>query len=149
MTEVEDISEQIDNIINGLTTFKTQIVIMQQSLKKLEKTTRKQMKDLQKAVAKNKNKGNRQPSGFAKPCKVSKELCEFMNEEEGTEIARTAVTQALISYVKKNNLDCNNNGTIISPDNKLKILLGIDDDQQLTYFNIQKYMNKHFVQSAF
>jgi chromatin remodeling complex protein RSC6 len=148
MTELQDISEQFTNIINGLNSFKTQIVLMQQSLKNLEKTTKKQMKDLQKTAAKNKNKGNRQPSGFAKPSKVSKELCEFMNEKEGTEIARTAVTKALISYVKENKLDCSNNGTNISPDNKLKTLLGIDEGQQLTYFNIQKYMNKHFVQST-
>jgi len=147
--EVEDISEQFTNIINGLTSFKTHIVLMQQSLKNLEKITKKQMKDLQKAVVKNKNKGNRQPSGFAKPCKVTKELCEFMNKTEGTEIARTAVTKALISYVKENKLDCSNNGKIILPDNKLKTLLGIDDSQELTYFNIQKLMNKHFIKSTF
>jgi hypothetical protein len=143
--KIQDISEEFSNIINGLTTLKSQIVLMQQSLKNLEKNTKKQMKDLQKSISKNKNKGNRQPSGFAKPCKVTKELCEFMNQTEGTEIARTAVTKALISYVKENNLYCSNNGKFISPDNKLKTLLGIEDGEQLTYFNIQKYMNKHFI----
>ena len=28
---------------------------------------------------------------------------------------------------------------------KLKSLLGINDDEELTYFTIQKYMNKHFI----
>jgi chromatin remodeling complex protein RSC6 len=146
--EQEDITTQFANIMNSLNAFKTQISIMQQALKNLEKTTKKQMKDLEKVVTKNKNKGKRQPSGFAKPCKVTKELCEFMNEAEGTEIARTAVTKALISYVKENKLDCSNNGKFISPDNKLKTLLSIEDGEPLTYFNIQKYMNKHFVQST-
>ena len=43
--------------------------------------------------------------------------------------------------------DCKNK---IVPDQKLKSLLGIDDEKipELTYFNIQKYMNKHFVKSA-
>ena len=143
--DLDNVSEQFSNIINGLNTFKTQIVVMQQSIKNLEKTTKKQMKNLQKAIDKNKSKGNRQPSGFAKPCKVTKELCEFMNEKEGTEIARTEVTKALISYVKENKLDFSNNGKFISPDNKLKTLLGIEDGEKLTYFNIQKYMNKHFI----
>ena len=59
------------------------------------------MKGLKKEVVKNKNKGNRQPSGFAKPVKVTKELCEFMNQTEGTEIARTEVTRALVFYIKE------------------------------------------------
>lgn len=68
-----------------------------------------------------------------------------MNKSEGTEIARTEVTKTLIQYVKKNNLVNIHNKKIIYPDNKLKTLLGIEDDKELTYFNIQKYMNKHFI----
>jgi chromatin remodeling complex protein RSC6 len=53
-----------------------------------------------------------------------------------------------VNYIKENNLielgeDCKNK---IVPDKKLKDLLGIQDEKihDLTYFNIQKYMNKHF-----
>ena len=62
------------------------------------------MKGLKKVAEKSKNKGNKKPSGFANPTKVTKELCEFMNKQEGTQIARTEVTRALISYIKANNL---------------------------------------------
>ena len=106
------------------------------------------MKCLQKEVTKTKNKGNRQPSGFAKPSNVTKELCEFMNKAEGTEIARTDVTRALVAYIKENKLENATNSKIISPDTKLKELLGVDDKEELTYFNIQKYMNKHFVKNV-
>ena len=143
--EGNELFDQFTNIMNGLVTFKAQISMMQQNLKQLEKSVKKQHKELKRVVTKNKNKGNRQPSGFAKPCKVTKELCEFMNKSEDAEIARTEVTKALISYVKENKLDCNENGKFITPDNKLKTLLNIEDGQQLTYFNIQKYMNKHFI----
>jgi chromatin remodeling complex protein RSC6 len=34
---------------------------------------------------------------------------------------------------------------IITPDGKLKLLLGISDEDKLTYFNLQRYMNKHFL----
>ena len=145
MTEQEfDVTQQFTNIINNLNIFKTQIIGLQQNIKQVEKSVKKQLKDLKKTIVKNKNKGNKQPSGFAKPCKVSKELCEFMNKSEGSEIARTEVTKYLIEYVKVNNLVNINNKKFILPDNKLKTLLGIEEGQDLTYFNIQKYMNKHF-----
>jgi chromatin remodeling complex protein RSC6 len=143
--EVDNIFTQFETLLNGLQIAKTHISGLQNNVKKLEKSIKKQMKGLKKEVVKSKNKGNRQPSGFAKPRKVTKELCEFMNTSEGTEVARTEVARALIKYIKDNNLQNNENGKIIEPDNKLKGLLGIEDNQELTYFNIQKYMNKHFI----
>jgi chromatin remodeling complex protein RSC6 len=140
--------QQFEQLISQLTLMKTQITSIQQNIKQIEKNVKKQMKGLKKEVVKNKNKGNRQPSGFAKPTKVTKELCEFMNQSEGTEIARTEVTRALVSYIKQNKLENTSNSKIILPDNKLKDLLGLDDSQELTYFNIQKYMNKHFVKNV-
>jgi upstream activation factor subunit UAF30 len=139
---------QFEGIINGLTVVKNQIANMQQNLKQLEKNVKKQMKGLKKEATKNKNKGNRAPSGFAKPSKVTKELCEFMNKTEGTEIARTEVTKALVTYIKENKLENESNSKIIKPDNKLKFLLGLEEGEELTYFNIQKYMNKHFVKNV-
>ena len=140
-----DIFTQFETLLNGLQAVKLHINGIQQNVKQLEKSVKKQMKGLKKEVVKNKNKGNKQPSGFAKPSKVTKELCEFMNKSEGTEIARTEVTKALVTYIKENKLNNSTNGKIIEPDNKLKELLGIEDGQELTYFTIQKYMNKHFV----
>jgi len=143
--ESNELFEQFDSIMNSLVVFKSQINTIQQQLKLLEKNVKKQLKGLKKEVKKSKNKGNRQPSGFAKPSKVTKELCEFMKKEEGTEIARTEVTRALVAYIKENKLENTDNSKIISPDNKLKELLDLKDEQELTYFNIQKYMNKHFI----
>ena len=69
---VDELFDQFNAIIDNLTTFKTQVNIIQQQVKQLEKTVKKQMKGLKKDVTKNKNKGNRKPSGFAKPSKVTK-----------------------------------------------------------------------------
>ena len=143
-----ELFEQFEGVINGLSIVKTQINILQQTLKQLEKNVKKKMKGLKKEVVKNKVKGNRKPSGFAKPSKVTKELCEFMKKSEGTEIARTEVTKALIEYIKENKLENKTNSKIIVPDEKLKFLLGIEDGQELTYFNIQKYMTKHFIKNT-
>jgi chromatin remodeling complex protein RSC6 len=144
----EGIFNQFEQLVTQLNQMKTQITGIQQNIKQLDKNVKKQMKCLKKEVVKTKNKGNRQPSGFAKPSKVTKELCEFMNKTEGTEIARTEVTRALVAYIKENKLENTTNSKIISPDEKLKTLLELNDSDELTYFTIQKYMNKHFVKNA-
>jgi chromatin remodeling complex protein RSC6 len=147
----EDFFLQFDQLISQLNIMKNHINGFQQNIRQIEKSVKKHMKDLKKEVikTKNKNKGNRKPSGFAKPSKVTKELCEFMNKSEGTEIARTDVTRTLVAYIKQHKLENTENSKIISPDNKLKLLLGIEDDkEELTYFNIQKYMNKHFIKNV-
>jgi chromatin remodeling complex protein RSC6 len=70
-----------------------------------------------------------------------------MNRPEGTKIARTEVTKSLVAYIKNNNLLDKTENKIV-PDQKLLELLGVKSDEfidtNLTYFNIQKYMNKHF-----
>jgi chromatin remodeling complex protein RSC6 len=143
--EIENIFEQFESLVDNLSHFRIQVSTIQQQVRQLEKSVKKQIKYLKKETTKSKNKGNRKPSGFANPTKVTKELCEFMNKTEGTHIARTDVTRALIAYIKSNNLQDKENKKIISPDEKLKFLLGIEEEQELTYFNIQKYMNKHFL----
>ena len=145
--ESSDIFEQFESILDNLTLFKSQINIFNKQIRQLEKTVKKELKGLKKEAVKNKNKGNRKPSGFAKPTKVTKELCEFMNKKEGSQIARTEVTRALISYIETNQLQNKLNKRIILPDNKLKLLLGISENDEVNYFNIQKYMNKHFISS--
>ena len=146
-TPSNELFSQFEGILAGLSGVKLQINNLQQQVKQVEKVMRRQMKGLQKEAQKNKSKGVRKPSGFATPSKVTKELCEFMNKDDGTEIARTEVTKALVAYIKSHKLENATNSQIITPDSKLKYLLGVCDGDELTYFNIQKYMNKHFVKT--
>jgi chromatin remodeling complex protein RSC6 len=159
MTEQNDQSspvyESFKTINDSITLFKMQMNTLQQNIKTLEKHVKKELKTVTKVVkasSKSKPKTDRAPSGFAKPTKVTKELCEFMNRPEGTEIARTEVTKSLSQYIKTNNLQekGENSKNRINPDAKLKSLLGISNEEteNLTYFTIQKYMNKHFIKST-
>lgn len=149
---LDSIVEQFTTINDSLTLFKMQISTLQQLIKNVEKNVKKNYKTIKNDKKKGKKEGmKRAPSGFAKPTKVTKELCEFMDKPEGTEIARTEVTKALVKYIKSNNLleqgdDIKNK---IVPDEKLKNLLKIHDNElnELTYFSIQKHMNKHFYSS--
>jgi chromatin remodeling complex protein RSC6 len=138
------IIDQFNTINDSLTLFKMQINGLQQKVKNVEKSVKKELKKIKKDKEKSKPKNKRAPSGFAKPTKVTKELCDFLEKPEGFEIARTEVSKMLVKYIQTNNLLENNNKIV--PDEKLKSLLGIQGDNldNLNYFNIQKYMNKHF-----
>ena len=68
-----------------------------------------------------------------------------MNKEKGTKVARTEVTQYIIEYIRQNKLQKSDNRKYITPDNKLATLLDVKESDEVTYFNIQRYMNKHFV----
>jgi len=147
--KIENTLKQFNTINDSLTLFKMQISTLQQQVKTVEKNVRKELKAFQKEKQKEHNKPKREPSGFAKPTKVTKELCEFMEKPEGSEIARTEVNKALANYIKTNKLSekkDNDKQQKIIPDEKLKNLLGINENEvnDLTYFTIQKYMNKHF-----
>ena len=120
---------------------KNSIIILQNRIRLLEKEKNKKIKRLEKK----KKKRIRQPSGFAKPMPISKKLCEFLNRPAGSEMARTEVTQHLISYIKQNNLQNKENKSFIKPDKKLIELLNIENDDKITYFNIQGFMNQHFL----
>jgi len=127
-----------------LKSLKLHVNSVSHAFRQLEKANQKTITQLKKDAikAKPKIKGNKSPSGFAKPSKISKELGEFMGKDDGASVARTEVTQFIIAYIKDNNLAESKN---IKPDTKLQMLLGTSDEDKITYFNIQKFMNKHFL----
>jgi chromatin remodeling complex protein RSC6 len=93
-----------------------------------------------------KPKKPRKKTGFALPVTISDELCEFMDKEKGSKVARPQVTQFLTNYIQNNNIINPENKKFIVPDEKLTKLLGDDiKNIELTYFNIQTFMNKHFL----
>ena len=129
-----------------------EIAIQQQRRVKrrlLEKAIGKVLKANSKATTKKqKRSGNRQPSGFIRPTLISDELATFLGKEVGTELARTAVTNLINSYIKTNNLKDSSNGRQINADEKLSQLLKLTKDDVLTYFNLQRYMKHHFIKKT-
>lgn len=139
-------TDKFSNILNTVTTFKNTMTTLQDQIRLLEKGVKKELKTMRKELDKyKKHKIVKAPSGFAKPTKVTNELCVFMNQAAGTSLARTDVTRAVIDYIELNKLQNTQNKQIIEPDEKLKILLGVNEGDQVTYFTLQKLMNKHFI----
>ena len=115
----------------------------------LEKKWSREVKVAQKQTNKRKRKaGNRAPSGFVKPTKISDELASFLGKDKGTEMARTDVTREINTYIRANKLQDKDNGRKINPDKKLAALLKLKTSDELTYFNLQKYMSPHFAKAV-
>lgn len=111
----------------------------------LERKASRELKTATKAGAKRKRKtGNRSPSGFVKPTLISPELATFLGKSQGTEMARTEVTREINAYIRANSLQDKTNGRKINADSKLSSLLKLKADEELTYFNLQRYMSPHF-----
>jgi upstream activation factor subunit UAF30 len=117
--------------------------------KSLEKKWTRELKSAQKLNSKRKRKaGNRAPSGFVKPTKISDELAKFLEKPTGCEMARTEVTRDINKYIRTNNLQDKENGRKINPDTKLAALLKLKKTDELTYFNLQRYMSPHFAKAV-
>ena len=123
-------------------------VQLKNEFKALEKRVQRELKNAQKKASNRKRtSGNRQPSGFIKPTLISPELAAFLGKPEGTELARTAVSKEINQYIRANSLQEPTNGRKINPDAKLSKLLKIGKGEELTYFNLQRYMKHHFVKT--
>jgi chromatin remodeling complex protein RSC6 len=145
--EVKEEQSGGDVILNGLLdkvgSLGAQLKAIQSSLKLLVKEFDKQKKIIDK-VQKKKEKAKKSPSGFAKPCKISDELCDFMGIAKGTEQSRTDITRHINSYVKEHNLNNPQNRREFFPDKKLKAILNVKDGEKVTYFILQRLIAHHF-----
>ena len=141
LTVLASFTESIKTLTSSLNRLKADFKI-------LEKHVLREAKTMDKVNAKrNKNKGSRAPSGFVKPAAISSELAKLLGVDQGTKMARTDVTKMITSYVKENGLQASDNGRKIVPDAKLKALLNVTDKEEVTYFNLQKFMKHHFVKA--
>jgi chromatin remodeling complex protein RSC6 len=137
----------VSTIIEKVNTLFTSFKEVQALLKVLSKEYDKQQKIIEKAQKKRQNAKN-SPSGFAKPNKISDELCDFIGVPHGTEKSRTDITRFINTYVKEHNLNKPENKRFILPDEKLKKILNVGDKEDINYFILQKLISHHFPPSA-
>ena len=141
-TKMTEFSAKLQQLVGVFSTVKN-------DFKTLEKAVSRELKAAQKASSKKRRtNGNRAPSGFVKPTLISNELAEFLGKTVGTEMARTVVSKEINQYIRANNLQDPANGRKINPDPKLSKLLKINKGDELTYFNLQKYMKHHFIKTV-
>jgi chromatin remodeling complex protein RSC6 len=149
---VEDVEASIAaqsvEFMTKLNQLSSMIATLKTEYRSIEKKWTRELKIAQKSSSKKKKRaGNRAPSGFVKPTKISDELAKFLEKPTGTEMARTDVTREINKYIRSHNLQDVGNGRKINPDQKLQTLLKLKKTDELTYFNLQRYMSPHFQKS--
>ena len=146
---VSTVFGQFGEFMAKLQAVSSQFSALRTEFRGLERQVTRELKAAAKLSAKRKRKtGNRAPSGFVKPTLISNELAAFLGKPEGSEMARTEVTREINSYIREHKLQDKDNGRKIIPDKKLTGLLKIKKGEELTYFNLQKFMSPHFAKAS-
>ena len=143
------LTEQSVEFLSKLQQLGVLISSLKSEYRGLEKKWSRELKAANKLSLKRRRKTvNRAPSGFVKPTRISDELAHFLEKPSGSEMARTEVTRDINKYIRMHNLQDKDNGRKINPDTKLAALLKITGGEELTYFNLQRFMSPHFAKAS-
>ena len=115
--------------------------LLAKELKALRKDVRKIRQHIEdpsgeKAAARAQN------NGFNKPLDITPELRAFLALPAGEKISRSQVTRKVNEYVEQKGLKAGQN---ITMDATLQTLLHPPEGTQVTFLNIQKYINPHYI----
>lgn len=143
------LADDFSQLLSELSSLRSALSSVTSQVRALQKKSEREVKAALKASKKRKSKsGNRKPSGFVKPTAISKELASFLGKDAGVEMARTQVTREINTYIRAHKLQDPQNGRIIRADGKLRKLLKLKKDDELTYFNLQRFMSPHFAKNT-
>lgn len=142
------IETTFNSIQEGLTSLKTQIATLQQQLKLLEQNLSVSVSAATPiATPQTKppaEKKQRKITGFCVKEPLSAELCVFMQLEPQSTSSRTTVSSFIMNYIRTQKLQDTTEPKNIKADASLQSLFKLRDEDQLTYFNIQKYIGQLF-----
>ena len=141
-SKLNDFGSKIQQVTTILSSMKADYKLLEKSVSKELKAASKSKK------GKKASSGNRQPSGFVKPSVITEELIQFLGKESGTMMSRVEVSKGINEYITTNSLKDKTSGRQINADAKLAALLKLGKEDVLTYFNLQRFLNIHFVKKA-
>jgi hypothetical protein len=147
---VTSLDDDLRAVASNLNSLRETASTLLAQVKKLEKRVHREMKDARKRrrrvkVDENGVEIKRAPSIFERPTQVTAELLTFLARPAGTLMSRSEVTKAVNEYVKAHELK---NKHDIKPDGPLRKLLAVGESEPLTYFNLQRYLNRHYIKAA-
>ena len=138
--EFSALRSQLSDALSLVKSLTSAVVALERRVARDKKVVDKKMKTKVKRV----RDPNAPPTGFQKPLNVSDELRKFLGIAEGELIARTEVTKAINAYCKEHSLQKEEDKRTIKPDKVLTKLLRIQKGDELTFFNLQKYLKPHY-----
>jgi len=155
-TKMESSSDQLKGILSALTEQSSNMKTLMNNVRAVLKDVEKQNKELEKlrnkkSRGKTERAANALPSGITKPVAISDELAKFLGVAIGTLVPRNEVTKGVSGYVKENELSDPTNKQRFILDERpaaktLRDLLG-NPSEDVTYFNLQRYLKHHYLQN--
>jgi chromatin remodeling complex protein RSC6 len=158
--EITETVEQVDNLKRVLATLTEQATVIKSlinTVRNVIKDSDKQSKELEKlrnkrSRVKAERSADALPSGITKPVAISDELAVFLGVAPGTLVPRNEVTKGVSAFVKKNEISDPANKQRFVLDERpaaktLRALLG-NPTEDVTYFNLQKYLKHHYIMTT-
>ena len=142
-TEVKAVTSRLLALRDMVSELVTEAKRLEKKATKLQKLADKRRK--RKAPVEGEEAKPARVSIFQIPTDISPQLCAFLGRPAGSQESRSNVTKFVTTYVKEQNLK---NKHDINPDAKLRSLLNVKAEEKLTYFNLQKYLNPHYLKKA-
>ena len=151
VSAVDSLNGEFAELLASINIIKSTVTTLSSKLRLLQKRSERELRTAMKTKRKRgplaANGKPRKPSGFVKPTDITPELAKFLGKEKGVMMARTEVTREINKYIREHKLQDPSNGRKINPDTQLRKLLKVKTSEELTYFNLQRYMSPHFVKS--
>jgi len=154
--KIETPVEHLKTILQTLTDQSSVIKSLMNTVRQVIKDSDRQSKELEKlrnkrSRVKTERSANSLPSGITKPVAITDELAKFLGVAVGTLVPRNEVTKGVSGFVKEHGLSdpANKQKFILddrAPAKQLRVLLG-NPTEDVTYFNLQRYLKHHYVQS--
>jgi chromatin remodeling complex protein RSC6 len=142
-TEVKNVTTRLLALREALSELVTESKRLEKKAARVQKLADKRRR--RKAVTEGEEGKPARISIFQIPTNISPALCAFMGRAAGSQESRSNVTKFITTYVKEQNLK---NKHDINPDAKLRALLNVKDSDKLTYFNLQKFLNVHYIKAV-
>lgn len=146
--------DRMDTYIRDMKTFSSEVKSLKKKSGKLFRSRKRGKQDSENCTDNNSDNNTatkrKEPSGFTNPVNISHELADFLDVPRDSMIPRSEVTKKIFQYVKDNNLKHSMDGRkfdltdVANPRAQaLKNLLHIDNDADIGYFTLQKYLKVH------
>ena len=149
--EVKSVEQEIAALVTLHQNLRDQAVSAIKTLQRLQKRVAKEVKEAGRRRRRSKKEGEdgvvkeKRPTIFTTPVTLKDELCSFLGKSKGSQLTPADVTRAFSAYVDSHKLKDAEKGHTIHPDAAMRKVLGVKEDETLTYRNIQSFLYKLYL----
>jgi chromatin remodeling complex protein RSC6 len=149
--ETKTVEQEIAGLVALHQNLRDQAVGAIKTLQRLQKRVAKEVKEAGRRRRRSKKESEdgvvkeKRPTIFTTPVTLKDDLCTFLGKTKGSQMTPADVTRAFSAYVDSHKLKDAEKGHTIHPDAAMRKVLGVKEEELLTYRNIQSYLYKLYV----